>query len=505
MTTPAMPELLPLTGCILIQDRTIYVLNKNGENAWWATVYPGFHDNGIRVSDDQCRAVAAELARAAALSSQPSPEQPAAAGVSDDIGKAFYELSCNSWGVAPCWGALNQRERDDMRSAASKFAAILALRPAAQTEREVPRWTVSVEPVAVSGEPDAHCLRASIGNQAFHIGPDYLDTKQEAEFFAEMFLHAIEVGQLASLPAPQQATPERHLTVTTNQQGEAVMVSWQDDEHRILEVVWERKQATPEPVPAEQAKWCEYVAGMVDCWVSAEWSNYHHKDEDRRVKAIAGIIERRLWALQKQPATPEPVQLDVVRQAIEERDAMESRYHELAQSMTYKGNSVAWWHSKATAYRDAINEVWSALKVSGIYADGTKTCADGVRELAARPAPGVPAKLPSAYATSTEDGTWRVLLAFDNKDDAEATRRFLHDHGVPPRTMRSNAPDAFALSRDDFDRCRQWFDCIQNVHGGYLDRHDYELAKELYTALGMRVPHSIDGQLAAAQAKGGAA
>lgn len=67
------------------------------------------------------------------------------------------------------------------------------------------------------------------------------------------------------------------------------------------------QQATPEPIPAEQAKWCEYVAGMVDCWVSAEWSNYHHKDEDRRIKAIAGIIERRLWALQKQPATPEPV------------------------------------------------------------------------------------------------------------------------------------------------------------------------------------------------------
>ena len=67
-----------------------------------------------------------------------------------------------------------------------------------------------------------------------------------------------------------------------------------------------KNAATPEPVPAEQAKWCEYVAGMVDGWVSAEWSHYHHMDEGRRVKAIAGIIERRLWALQKQTAaTPE--------------------------------------------------------------------------------------------------------------------------------------------------------------------------------------------------------
>lgn len=46
----------------------------------------------------------------------------------------------------------------------------------------------------------------------------------------------------------------QHLTVTTTPQGEAVMVSWQDDEHRILHVVWERKpkegQGAVEPVPA---------------------------------------------------------------------------------------------------------------------------------------------------------------------------------------------------------------------------------------------------------------
>ncbi len=49
-----------------------------------------------------------------------------------------------------------------------------------------------------------------------------------------------------------------------------------------------------------------------------------------------------------------------------------------------------------------------------------------------------------------------------------------------------------ALSRDDFERFREWFDCIQDVHVGYLDRRDYELAKKLYTALGMRVPSSIN-------------
>lgn len=97
--------------------------------------------------------------------------------------------------------SINEDDADWLRA--------LTQRPAAQTEREALRWTVYVEPVAVSGEPDAHCLRASIGNQAFHIGPDYMDTKQEAELFAEMFLHAIEVGHRASLPAAQQATPRR--------------------------------------------------------------------------------------------------------------------------------------------------------------------------------------------------------------------------------------------------------------------------------------------------------
>lgn len=66
---------------------------------------------------------------------------------------------------------------------------------------------------------------------------------------------------------------------------------------------WQARASLPTQ-PADQAKWCEYVAGMVDCWINSHWPNYNHMDEERRVKAIAGIIERRLWALNKQPATP---------------------------------------------------------------------------------------------------------------------------------------------------------------------------------------------------------
>jgi len=32
----------------------------------------------------------------------------------------------------------------------------------------------------------------------------------------------------------------KYLTLTRNMKGEIVMISWQDDEHRILEVLWER-------------------------------------------------------------------------------------------------------------------------------------------------------------------------------------------------------------------------------------------------------------------------
>lgn len=88
-----------------------------------------------------------------------------------------------------------------------------------------------------------------LGNDGWRIFPP----RPGVSFRASTLDKVVEMARRddarrASLPAPQQATPERHLTVTTNQQGEAFMVSWQDDEHRILEVVWERNPATPEPV-----------------------------------------------------------------------------------------------------------------------------------------------------------------------------------------------------------------------------------------------------------------
>jgi hypothetical protein len=86
---------------------------------------------------------------------------------------------------------------------------------------------------------------------------------------------------------------------------------------------------------------------------------------------------------------PERMDLDAIKQAIEERDEAVQQYHDLAQSMVYHGNSVAHWYGKAKAYRDAIGKVWNELQAAGIACDGNKSCADGVRELAARKAPSI--------------------------------------------------------------------------------------------------------------------
>lgn len=53
--------------------------------------------------------------------------------------------------------------------------------------------------------------------------------------------------EIANNGGPKQAaiamTPGPFLTVTTTQEGQAVAVTWQDEEHRILETVW--SAATP--------------------------------------------------------------------------------------------------------------------------------------------------------------------------------------------------------------------------------------------------------------------
>jgi hypothetical protein len=101
------------------------------------------------------------------------------------------------------------------------------------------------------------------------------------------------------------------------------------------------------------------------------------------------LIDRARAALAQPELGAKRIDLDAIKQAIEERDDAVRQYHDLAQNMVYHGNSVSHWHCKATAYRDAIGKVWNELQAAGIACDGNKSCADGVCELAARKAPSI--------------------------------------------------------------------------------------------------------------------
>jgi len=50
---------------------------------------------------------------------------------------------------------------------------------------------------------------------------------------------------------------------------------------------------------------------------------------------------------------------------------------------------------------------------------------------------------------------------------------------------------AVVISNEELELIRQWFDAVQDMNPGYLERQDYELAQAIYTRLGMRVPNSI--------------
>lgn len=77
----------------------------------------------------------------------------------------------------------------------------------------------------------------------------------------------VRVEKAQPAPSPQ---PTRRLTVTTTESGEALMVSWQDDDHQILEVVWERKESALQlAAPVDEQAECEAWDGQIRKTVEA--------------------------------------------------------------------------------------------------------------------------------------------------------------------------------------------------------------------------------------------
>ena len=55
--------------------------------------------------------------------------------------------------------------------------------------------------------------------------------------------------------------------------------------------------------------------------------------------------------------------------------------------------------------------------------------------------------------------------------------------------------DKVKLTLEEAELCRQWFDAVQHLNPGYLERDDFVLAKRLFEVFGMRVPNSITSRL----------
>ena len=122
-----------------------------------------------------------------------------------------------------------------------------------------------------------------------------------------------------------------------------------------------QQAAQGEPVPSDQSRWCAYVGGMVAHWITSEPDAHARLGDDKFEAAIAGIIERRLWAMPTQDTTPPAPQPAPVDELIEA----------LGDLMDWQVKNVALWHNRAydRAHR-AIKKHRAALQSSAPQTKG---------------------------------------------------------------------------------------------------------------------------------------
>lgn len=74
-----------------------------------------------------------------------------------------------------------------------------------------------------------------------------------------------------------------------------------DNAINALHARLEQPVEQPEPVSRDMTVWCEYVAGMACGWLGMPV-------DDPKIKAVAGIIERRLWSMPQPTPVAQPVE-----------------------------------------------------------------------------------------------------------------------------------------------------------------------------------------------------
>lgn len=82
--------------------------------------------------------------------------------------------------------------------------------------------------------------------------------------------------------------------------------------NEALHMQAKRALAGEQPVSPDLNRWCVYVAGIISGWLEIARPQIMSMGDEARTQAIAGIIERRLWAMPKDTAPAPAVPGDVV-------------------------------------------------------------------------------------------------------------------------------------------------------------------------------------------------
>lgn len=258
-------------GVKIVQDATVFVLNTQGVNRWWATVQPGFDDSGKRISEQECEEVAMRLAALPQAPAADSPESRMLLAACADLG-----LINEALGLDP-----------DDGGAEPILEAIAELKAQAPAEAEAPQ-EVPADFVCLK-EP--RCARNCGSRKCPAATPK--DAAQATQGGAEPEDCGICKGDPESCDIHDCGQAHR---ATAVEPAKAPTFHW--DEWRPGIGMSTAPMAAEPVAPASDDGWPAYIAGIIETYLG-----FGHPPGDARIEAIASIIRRRMWIAPK-PAAP---------------------------------------------------------------------------------------------------------------------------------------------------------------------------------------------------------
>jgi hypothetical protein len=119
---------------------------------------------------------------------------------------------------------------------------------------------------------------------------------QESDFMSRGEFEAYKFGHRDARHDAAELVLERlggrHLTLTSRPDGELVAVTWQDDEHRILEVVWMRQSAAPVEASMNNPRASAERLNASTSAVSAAWTQTGGWAVAARLEQVARAVWR---------------------------------------------------------------------------------------------------------------------------------------------------------------------------------------------------------------------